>query len=43
VLACGAWSARLLPQLPVFPVKGQMLSLQGPRQALQRVIFGPGT
>lgn len=43
VLACGAWSARLLPQLPVFPVKGQMLSLQGPRQALRRVIFGPGT
>jgi glycine oxidase len=43
VLSCGAWSAQLLPQLPVFPVKGQMLSLQGPRQALQRVIFGPGT
>ena len=43
VLACGAWSAQLLPQLPVFPVKGQMLSLQGPRQALGRVIFGPGT
>jgi len=43
VLACGAWSARLLPQLPVFPVKGQMLSLQGPLQALRRVIFGPGT
>jgi glycine oxidase len=43
VLACGAWSARLLPQLPVFPVKGQMLSLQGPRQALPRVLFGPGT
>jgi glycine oxidase len=43
VLACGAWSARLLPELPVFPVKGQMLSLQGPRQALGRVIFGPGT
>jgi glycine oxidase len=43
VLACGAWSARLLPQLPVFPVKGQMLSLQAPRQALRRVVFGPGT
>ncbi len=43
VLACGAWSGRLLPQLPIAPVKGQMLSLQGPRQALQRVIFGPGT
>ena len=43
VLTCGAWSAALLPQLPVFPVKGQMLSLQGPLQALPRVIFGPGT
>ena len=43
VLACGAWSAQLLPELPIAPVKGQMLSLQGPRQALQRVIFGPGT
>ncbi len=41
VLACGAWSAQLLPELPLFPVKGQMLSLQGPRQALERVVFGP--
>ena len=43
VLTCGAWSAQLLPELPIAPVKGQMLSLQGPRQALGRVIFGPGT
>ncbi len=43
VLCCGAWSAALLPDLPVFPVKGQMLSLQGPIGALQRVVFGPGT
>ncbi len=43
VLAGGAWSARLLPQLPVVPVKGQMLSLQGPIGALPRVVFGPGT
>lgn len=43
VLACGAWSARLLPQLPVVPIKGQMLSLQGPIGALTRVVFGPGT
>ena len=43
VLACGAWAAQLLPQLPVFPVKGQMVSLQGPRGALKRVLFGPGT
>ena len=43
VLCCGAWSQQLLPGLPVFPVKGQMLSLQAPRAALKRVIFGPGT
>ena len=43
VLCGGAWSARLLPGLPVFPVKGQMLSLQGPIGALSRVVFGPGT
>ena len=43
VLACGAWSSQLLPQLRIVPVKGQMLSLQGPRQALRRVLFGPGT
>ena len=43
VLCSGAWSAQLLPELPIFPVKGQMVSLQGPREALQRVIFGPGT
>ena len=43
VLCCGAWSRQLFPGLPVFPVKGQMLSLQAPRAALKRVIFGPGT
>ena len=43
VLCSGAWSRQMVPQLPVFPVKGQMLSLQGPREALKRVIFGPGT
>jgi glycine oxidase len=43
VLCGGAWSAELLPQLPIFPVKGQMLSRQGPRGALPRVVFGPGT
>lgn len=42
VLTCGAWAAHLLPEVPVFPVKGQMLSLQAPRQALERVLFGPG-
>jgi glycine oxidase len=43
VLCCGAWSRQLVDGLPVFPVKGQMLSLQAPRAALKRVIFGPGT
>ncbi len=43
VLCSGAWSAQLMPELPVFPVKGQMVSLQTPRGALRRVIFGPGT
>ena len=43
VLCSGAWSAQLLPELPVFPVKGQMLSLQTPRGALRHIIFGPGT
>lgn len=41
VLACGAWAAALLPGLPVVPVKGQMLSLRGPRGAFARVLFGP--
>ena len=43
VLCSGAWSAQLLPELKIAPVKGQMLSLQAPRGALRRVIFGPGT
>lgn len=43
VLTCGAWAAQLCPGIAVVPVKGQMLSLQGPRQALGRVLFGPGT
>jgi glycine oxidase len=43
VLCCGAWSAQLLPELSIYPVKGQMLSLQGPRNALTRIVFGPGT
>lgn len=43
VLCSGAWSGQLVPELPIFPVKGQMLSLQSPKGALRRVIFGPGT
>ena len=43
ILCCGAWSRQLVDGLPVFPVKGQMLSLQAPRAALKRVtvLTGP--
>ena len=43
VLCCGAWSQQLIPQVPVAPIKGQMFSVQAPRHALRRVLFGPGT
>jgi glycine oxidase len=33
VLAAGAWSAELLPELPVRPVKGQVLRLRDPGHA----------
>ncbi len=39
VLATGAWSAELLP-LPVRPLKGQMLAVQAPTNALSHVLFG---
>ena len=42
VLCCGAWSKKIFTTLPVFPVKGQMLSIQGPKQILKRIVFGPG-
>tara|TARA_Y100001968_G_scaffold323328_1_gene360819 strand:- start:4076 stop:5221 length:1146 start_codon:yes stop_codon:yes gene_type:complete len=42
VLCNGAWGQKLLKELPIFPIKGQMLSLQGPKNTIQRVIFGPG-
>lgn len=43
VLCCGAWSQQLIPQVSVTPIKGQMFSVQAPRLALRRVLFGPGT
>tara|TARA_Y100001968_G_C19372361_1_gene725753 strand:- start:25 stop:1128 length:1104 start_codon:yes stop_codon:yes gene_type:complete len=43
ILCSGAWTNRLFKELPIFPVKGQMLSIQGPKQALKRIVFGPGT
>jgi glycine oxidase ThiO len=42
ILATGAWTQELLP-IPVFPRKGQMLSLQVPQELgvpLQQVLFG---
>ncbi len=43
ILCSGAWSKKVFNKIPVFPVKGQMLSIQGPTQFLKRVIFGPKT
>ncbi len=43
ILCSGAWSKKILQELPIFPIKGQMLSIQGPKDALKRIIFGPGT
>ncbi len=43
ILCTGAWSKKLLKNIPVFPVKGQMLSIQGPANFLKRVLFGPKT
>lgn len=42
VLATGAWSNELLP-IPVFPKKGQMLSVRLPQLPLKRVLFGEET
>ena len=43
IICCGAWSKKIFNKIPVFPVKGQMLSIQGPTNFLKRVIFGPKT
>ena len=43
VLCCGAWSQQLISDLPIFPVKGQMFSIQGPINRLKRVLYGHGT
>ncbi len=40
VLAAGSWSSQITP-LPVYPIKGEMMSLRMPNpEALRRVIFG---
>ena len=43
IICSGAWSRKILNRIPVFPVKGQMLSIQGPTNFLKRVVFGPKT
>ncbi len=43
ILCSGAWSQKILTDLPLFPVKGEMLSIQGPKNSLKRIIYGPGT
>ena len=43
ILCSGAWSKKVLNKIPIFPVKGQMLSIQGPANFLKKVLFGPKT
>ena len=43
IICSGAWSKKIFNKIPVFPIKGQMLSIQGPTNFLKRVIFGPKT
>ena len=43
ILCCGSWSKKVLKNLPIFPVKGQMLSIQGPENSIKRVLFGTST
>ena len=43
VLCCGAWSNRIFGKVPIRPIKGQMLSIQGPINKFKRIIFGPQT
>lgn len=46
VLAAGSWAAEIAIEgaatLPVKPVRGQMLELAWPAQALGRIVWGPG-
>ncbi len=43
IICSGAWSKKIFNKIPISPVKGQMLSIQGPTNFLKRVIFGPKT
>jgi glycine oxidase len=46
LLATGAWTSFLEPQigtdLGVYPVKGQLVEVEGPPELLRTVVFGPG-
>ncbi|HEC18665.1 MAG TPA: glycine oxidase ThiO [Gammaproteobacteria bacterium] len=46
IVACGAWSATLLKELgeevPVMPVRGQMILFRGPPGLLQRIVLWEG-
>ena len=42
VIACGAWSRQLIRQLPVFPVRGQMLCLKTAPGYLQHILLRSG-
>lgn len=41
ILAMGSWSG-LLPQVPVYPRKGQIFALADPARSLHRVLYGDG-
>ncbi|NEP76520.1 glycine oxidase ThiO, partial [Okeania sp. SIO2G5] len=41
ILATGSWSSVLLP-LPVYPIKGQLFSVQADPGMLNQVLYGPG-
>tara|TARA_Y100001968_G_scaffold277014_1_gene271615 strand:+ start:7197 stop:8303 length:1107 start_codon:yes stop_codon:yes gene_type:complete len=43
ILCCGAWCNQILSKIPIRPVKGQMLSIQGPINKFKRIIFGQNT
>ncbi len=46
VLAAGAWAPELLDplgiDLPVYPIRGQVLLLQGPPSGINHILFGAG-
>ena len=43
IVCCGAWSKEVVKELPINPIKGQMLSIQGPINKLNKILFGPKT